>query len=1226
MICNKIEFSHTKTVALLLLMITLFLYANSQIAEQIQPELPEEIIEQLGIDDEAQQDAEIANIEHEIENEINILEDIRTIAPQVTDEEFTEATVTGKDLQFNVEIPHIGTFLFKGKVDLTTQNYHFTGTLQKAEKTRIGPLFLNITNAEFSSEKWLQISGIAKLFNKYDFTIQLEEFIQGQEVSLELSTEAPLTIPLTPWKRIAINKLYLSFTDETPTLSTPISLFSTNDCEITIGLNNLAGFAELTIQELSLSKIVPLFKNTIFDTIVTKNIKISLDNFIRHAPILTLTGTTDFSRLAKTLPVKLDLVDLVTTLEISALGNIKFSAKSQQDAKIKPFKGIPVLDGIELSNLGLGINLRPLKFFVEGTCSILNVPFRGQLHVAPKGIILKAFLDDGWKLTNIFPQARGTFIEDMKMFGGALILSTKHYFDPELNIQMVRGINVVADVPFWEFMLGFVKDEKALFVLKNMPPFMFIPDRVKVFGSLGLTFTSLSLQMILSKRQVDILTIPNGPSLKGGNLALYINGAGPTIGGKLELIVKPVPEDDPLAFAGAIELNGLMLDVSGSMLGTWNNPLGIATRLGLKKEGLAIENVGIEVGYDLKKILALLMTIVTGGVTLVSGGGTAASGGGTVVSGGGTVVGTGGTVAGAGGGAATAVTGVGAAAGGGVAAVSGTGTVIGGAATVATGAGTVVGSGASVISGGATATSAIGTVTSWLTGLLPNNFGITGTLKVGEAVTQVTTQLSTDFWNTTLIAKLIREATDPKTGYVNKEMIRLQDLLYFARDLGIQIPPDFIKGVEKMGEFGLMGELYFCPLGTKIGQIFIDPGITFAGQASIPNPLKILDPQQGKSLFAKIELSLSLDGIIAKGGLPKIRIGDLFEISGAGYDKIAGTDDDGPTFSFEISLNKQEFFISGNFKALSNLGPLGSSGEIEIRFDLEKAKLLIKTTLAGEKVSLELRAESIGQSLLMLEDFIVHGHFKDDFKAFLENGVRQIAYNVKQGVTEKLLPLEQKLQEEEEKVKKLTEEVNKLYKERAHGLGGYAVVKLKNAQREVDKINNEIDALQKQHDSIKVSWANLIQAGAQQAALKANIAAKWVAHKAAMVALQAAKIAVGTVSGNLDAEITKKETELFAARESLRLARTAVGLARKTVTDVADLGASTIAELNKIFTLRKVELDFSLMELLQKGKLPKLAITATVLGKNIKGEVQADFTQPDKLFRDIFNIIQQFLK
>ncbi|MFH1831854.1 MAG: hypothetical protein ABH827_03540 [bacterium] len=1026
-------------------------------------------------------------------------------------EELTEEKRGEPKFSFDIAIPRIGTFILKGTLDLDVGKYYFTGALKDPQPLILGALVLAPPSAAFSSQFGLQVHGNASLFGK-KYLFSLDKFIPGQDLIFSLLGEQPLEIPILPWKKLTFKKLYLSLGLKTQRLFVRTSLFSKSgqeDTELSIGLDNADGFLEAKVREIRLSSIIPQFEKTILDSVVTRDVLIQVSKLFK-SPTLKLASTTDFTELGSQLPVKLDLGKVATSLTISSIGQVTFDAKLGYDKPIYPFKElkIPGLEDVNIKNVGLGFDLKQKLLYLYGTGTLLNVSTTLCINKFPDFLLVTANLAKGWKISEAIPAAKGTPLDELDLSGAQFIVSTKSYRDEKLNLDIKKGINLVANIPLLNVVLKNIKDEEQRAQIAQTLSKM--PTSLQIVGSIGTSLPDLMLTVNIPMQLG--FEIPKGPAFYIQRMAARISGDGPSASVLASIGVRPTPQDQLLEFTGAFQMGVQTASLAASMKGMWVDPLGIATLLRLKRDKLAIFDLGLELGIDYKIFPA-------------SG--------------------------------------------------------------------------------------------------VPTVFGITGGLKIGDAIARMALKATSDIADLVLLGELYKEAIDPKTGAqvidpgtgkVKHEMIKLKDIVKFANDLGIMIP------VNNIPEFGYMGEIRFCPKGARIGEIYIEPGISCRGEIIMPNFFRIFDPQAPENFFAMVDMSLSLEGgVKAVGALSTIKIGDFFMLTGAGMDKKYGTTDDGPIFSMKLTPLEQEFYLSGKLKVGNDKwGIFKTESQTEGIFNKDGLKFMTKTSLFGGMVEVALDMKTIGKDLLSTTDFVVHGDFKDDFRDFVEKKIIKKINDIQANVRKDFDKANADLVWAQSEVAKLQTQIKALYD--AQGNKAKMCRRITDAQREVDKINIEIDNTQRE-----INGLNFWTYGAM-VWLGPKIAALWSAHKAAMGVLQWAKVIAGAIEG-LDPRIVPLETAEFTARETLRVAQAAVQNTKEGIIDIGDATKDVTNTVGGIFKLQKASLDFKMSELVYQGKMPLIKFDAVILGKQLKNqEIQIDFNKPDQFFNQIAQIALKVLK
>ena len=237
---------------------------------------------------------------------------------------------------------------------------------------------------------------------------------------------------------------------------------------------------------------------------------------------------------------------------------------------------------------------------------------------------------------------------------------------------------------------------------------------------------------------------------------------------------------------------------------------------------------------------------------------------------------------------------------------------------------------------------------SWFGGW-PSELGLIGSLKIGSKKVKMGINVAADVRNIAAVGQLNALGTS--------DLIALSQKMGARKIAGI-IPKADIKDVS----------IRIAPLGSRIGEIAIEPGVTMKGFVD---------------LFGKrggVDINVDLMGVRLKGFLPEISFPG-FKLSGAGPDKRRGTADDGPIVDWALTLQKQHYFVSGLLKVLG----IERYGEVHIGTGL------IYFNLGGKIFNLfsaDMRFEAKGG--LKSPDFHVKGVLKNDFTTKFEGMVEQV--------------------------------------------------------------------------------------------------------------------------------------------------------------------------------------------------------------------------------------------
>jgi len=159
-------------------------------------------------------------------------------------------------------------------------------------------------------------------------TLALEKFIpakQRREAVFSLTPSSPIEIPITPWKKISLDKFSLRLTPTIRELTTDTEIFGIKNTKITFGFEKTlttttktdlektltkpkkTNYAKIFFKELRLSSFFRRLKNSPFDEIGLTDVNFTIDNVLtKGSPKPVKLGCIiDFSKLDLPLPVKL---------------------------------------------------------------------------------------------------------------------------------------------------------------------------------------------------------------------------------------------------------------------------------------------------------------------------------------------------------------------------------------------------------------------------------------------------------------------------------------------------------------------------------------------------------------------------------------------------------------------------------------------------------------------------------------------------------------------------------------------------------------------------------------------------------------------------------------------------------------------------------------------------------------------------------------------------------
>jgi len=497
--------------------------------------------------------------------------------------------------------------------------------------------------------------------------------------------------------------------------------------------------------------------------------------------------------------------------------------------------------------------------------------------------------------------------------------------------------------------------------------------------------------------------------------------------------------------------------------------------------------------------------------------------------------------------------------------------------------------------------------------------GITAAMKAGKFEAAFAIKVSPNLIDLILMAKLNR--------------LFLSDIVEL---FNTQRKPIKADTLPKIGMKDL--EIYIAPKGGSIGEIKFPPGFTVKGE------LNILD------FWAMIELSIGMHGIVLKGGMKKVKLGPL-EITGKGFDQKYGTADDGPAINLTLTKDKQEFFMSGKISII------GISAEVDILINKEAFYFLIEAKIL-DIFSAKIEAKSSGKGKTL--DFELTVEMKNDVIDFIKKhtttAVRQFQKNARKDIGKA-----------EKEVKKLNNDIAKLdsdIKIRHQHIGRYKKIiaghtqaakakvaaarnKVKKEEKVLDDLAHQIlqrrkwrAQLQQYYDSQPWHRKPLIPTGT-------DITRLWFEEQGLMagrnIALAGLTIAQEFLKGvehmafdpksakegfeiaRLGTEIAGLETAKAGVIATRDIALGILEAAKQTAVGLGEVAIGAVNVLGDILDIKRILFHGSLREL-AKGKLPKLEIDLVFFGNKKYLEFQFDFKNPGKSFEAIGKMIGELFK
>ncbi len=728
-----------------------------------------------------------------------------------------------------------------------------------------------------------QTDSVIELFwNNIPLTVEPEDFGEDYPGFIGKITNPNLTIAdahpllkLTPFKNQKLTNVEISIFYDTPTpevwltgtleslsiaklgsIKTPTLSVSTTSYS-PIPTIILGGTLEITLP-FGWGKIggnvEGSFVNNQFEFSAALEKDISIKNLItlkEPRAVFTSAGTLTLHGRGKVLGIDFN----ATASVIRRRGkkpDIQLKGEVLQEKPYYPFKKIPGLKEIpqlkkitlEQITLSLGSNKTIILSGISGVYGFKN---KAKLTVTPQGIALSISIPQDWNITQAFPQAKGTILEQIALMDPVFIASSSRYFDQDLQINVNKGITISFNADLTQKPFKKVRNALEKFKIKGVP--FPLPKSIRFSGTISTELQQTNISAILP---LDLMIKEN---LIFKDLVLTIGGFPPAIFVKGNIYFKPQGQDEFLIFTGALQVSpteAFEVALAGSMQGNWYDPFGL--------QGFIVKDVGIELGVSFTFIGGLLKRALGQVVGRVAGGAVGA--------------------AGAGAGAAP-------------------GEEVGGAA--ATTATSTTPDPIVISRIGMTGAIDIGDQSMAIAARIVPEMWYKVIL-MGKLKHLYITDILKEFIR--LPEKLALKAQDTAKK-TNKPLAKLSRK---NKKLVDNIKKTFnvdkvLKTIPNVKFDDL--EVYFAPLGGAIGEIYFEQGCTLKGKMAF----NFLNKKEFKGLV-HMELKPIPPVFTCIGTLSPISIAGL-TITGAGTDGKYGTADDGPAVKMVLSLEEQSMVISG---------------------------------------------------------------------------------------------------------------------------------------------------------------------------------------------------------------------------------------------------------------------------------------------------------------------------
>lgn len=427
---------------------------------------------------------------------------------------------------------------------------------------------------------------------------------------------------------------------------------------------------------------------------------------------------------------------------------------------------------------------------------------------------------------------------------------------------------------------------------------------------------------------------------------------------------------------------------------------------------------------------------------------------------------------------------------------------------------------------------------------LPSEFGFRGTMDLGEGENKAELKLTSDVRQGGILFQ--GEADNINLGHL---------LWLFAKMAKKDVQESEIPGFKI----------------NKMATGIATDSIEFAGKEYYRGFSADLDIELF-GLKGAMAMSVDLHGITGSGGLTGIDK-PYFMFTGTGPDKEYGTDDDGPYIKLNIARSVPEFFVSGK------IGIPAVKLEEDIELSLSKAGFtgLMETELFGifdSKINVVADTDDLINSDISFE-------------------LKQTALDkIGQKLPEKLKKFRANAEKE---IANYDADVARMQKEMAladQALGD-------EFDKRIKKTDYLISQLQAKRKSLKTECASAKwyekayicpKVGAQLIGVDTRIAGL-LAYKADV---KASKLATKTVATGL-AEVPDALKEIVDMKQ----------VAQGVVNAIDKLGNLTATALSQTLNIHSASGDLNIADL-KEGKLPKMTLDVTLLGKRHELEVQID--------------------
>lgn len=465
---------------------------------------------------------------------------------------------------------------------------HQVGNAKVAElsaEIAIGPLILNQAQIKLDGDK-LGITGQASLFGKaVRVGFKDLNFEQGENILVDIKG---LGLNILQIKSIIVSKFtaVLDFVDK-PTLEIiPDKRLTVDSAEITVDNKKpLQVRGTATILGLTVPIKFTVKPETLDITVEFKDFR--LRNLFSVLEGTTL-GNVGFSN------VKAEIIDaFIIKGERKVASSVKITTSIKAQQTVDPFEKIPSLSRIiGFKNFDF-IFVKDAKTYecrLKGEVELFSNQFNGTLRFIKTKeekelVLLELQMPVEASFSDIIPAFKHSIFDEIELYHPKVLVAGSDFEEKvdDKTIKYKQGINFFADTRLKNALSPVAKithtKEETPIVLSGM---IAAPNPLNSVFKVQLPFM--------------IPVWPNN-ELSIGKLTLEISGQ-PTPGIALLTTVrfKPTPRDQTLDFISRIQVSVNDALLAGTMLGTWNNPLGIS--------GFKLADTALQIGMNYELLLA----------------------------------------------------------------------------------------------------------------------------------------------------------------------------------------------------------------------------------------------------------------------------------------------------------------------------------------------------------------------------------------------------------------------------------------------------------------------------------------------------------------------------------------------------------------------------------------------------------------------------------------------